>query len=510
MRRNIVWGILTMFVLSFSGCGEVKEEAAPNVIFIFPDQDRQFSLGFWSQGDNAKYIHGTPDPVKTPALDKLANEGIVFSQAMSNFPLCSPFRGMLMSGQYPYTNGLTANCRKDREVGIRVDGKAMANVFAEGGYETAYFGKCHWQRTEPLFDEKGTYVGSEEAPGGHFVNRYDTYVPPGADRLGYRYFFQTLRDTHKDPLCYSNDPKAIKGIKDGDLYQPKRFSAEFEAEALLNYLDNSHGQRDTDKPFFITWALNPPHNPWTEESTDMNFFPQYTDHGDVKIDELLLRGNADKKVGEYAPYYFANVSAVDHFIGLVLEKLEKMGVADNTIIVFSSDHGEMLGSHGHKGKPFPENEAFNIPFIIKWGNKLKHRVEDVMLSTPDMMPTLLAMVGLEDKIPASVQGLNLADVIENPKSEKNAPNAVLYFDYNSRGLYTGDYTYVVSKQKDSNDLKDVFYYDNKKDPYQMNRIKGDDMDEKLVAKFNAELVKQLKAIDDKWSQNEICGDYLTY
>lgn len=241
----------------------------------------------------------------------------------------------------------------------------------------------------------------------------------------------------------------------------------------------------------------------------MSFFPQYTDNGDVKIDELLLRGNADKKVGEYAPYYFANVSAVDHFIGLVLDKLEKMGAAENTIIVFSSDHGEMLGSHGHKGKPFPENEAFNIPFIIKWGNKLKHRIEDVMLSTPDMMPTLLAMVGLEEKIPASVQGLNLADVIENPKSKVKRPKAVLYFDYNSRGLYTGDYTYVVTTSNKV-DFKEAFYYNNKKDPYQMNRIKGDDMDAKMVANFNIELVKQLKAIDDKWAQDEICGNYLTY
>ncbi|WP_075590961.1 sulfatase-like hydrolase/transferase [Labilibacter marinus] len=509
------YGLLLLSTIMIFSCtnikkGEAKQEEKPNVIIIFPDQYRQFSLGFWSQGDNAKYIHGKPDPVNTPALDKLANDGVVFSRAMSNFPLCSPYRGMLLSGQYPTKNGLTANCRKDREVGIKVDGKAIANVFTQGGYETAYFGKCHWQKTVPMFDEKGTYHGTTEAPGGHYINRYDTYVPPGGPRLGYKYFFQTLRDTHKDPLCYSNDPKAIEGFKEGELYQPKRFSAEFESEALLNYLDNTHGQRDMDKPFFVTWSLNPPHNPWDEESTDMKFFPQYTNQGNIEIDDLLLRGNADKEVGEYAPYYFANVSAVDYYIGLVLDKLEKMGVADNTIIVFSSDHGEMLGSHGHKGKPYPESEAFNIPFILKWGKELNHRVEDLILSVPDVMPTLLALVGLEDIIPATVQGTNFASIIKDPESNiTQRPNAVLYFDYNQRGLYLGDYTFVV-KTSNGVDFKEAFYYDNVKDPYQLHKIKGDQMNLELVEEWKKILVKQLIAIEDKWAIQKICEGYLEY
>lgn len=502
--------LLVIGIAALLGACAKKEVSQPNVIIIFPDQFRQFSLGFWSQSDNAKYIHGTPDPANTPSLDKLANEGIVFSRAMSNFPLCSPFRGMLMTGQYPFKNGLTANCHKDRTVGVKVDGKAMANVFSDAGYETAYFGKCHWHRTEPVFDENGTYQGTTNPPGGHFINAYDTYVPPGAPRLGFKYFFQTLRDTHTDPLCYSNDPQAIDGLKDGELYQPKRFNAKLEAEAVLNYLNNSHGQRDVSKPFFITWSLNPPHNPWTEEHTDMQFFPQYTDHDTVNIDKLLLRENADKNVGEYAPYYFANVSAVDYYVGKILDKLEEMGQTENTIIIFTSDHGEMLGSHGQKGKPYPENEAYNIPFIVKWGNKLKHRVEDLMICVPDMMPTVLALAGLESKIPETVQGQNFANIIFRKDTDKiEKPKTVLYMDYNSRGLYSGDYTFVVlTTEKD--EFKEAFYYDNKKDPYQLHRIMNDEMDPDLVETFKTELVKQLKAIDDKWAQDEICGNYLRY
>jgi arylsulfatase A-like enzyme len=482
----------------------------PNVIFIFPDQFRNFSLGFWSQDDNASHIQGKPDPTHTPALDKLANDGVVFNRAMSNFPLCSPFRGMLMSGKYPYKNGITANCHKNRKVGIKADGKSMANIFTNEGYETAYFGKCHWQRTEPLFDENGTYVGTKKSPGGHYINAYDTYVPDGDARLGYKYFFQTLRDTHFDPLVYSNDPKTVEGRKDGELYQPKRFSAELESDVLLDYLDNTHGQRDTSKPFFITWSLNPPHNPWTEESTDMAFFPQYTENGKVDIENLLVRGNADDEVGVYAPYYFANISAVDFYIGKILDKLKEMGIEDNTIIIFASDHGEMLGSHGLKGKPYPEVEAFNIPFVIKWGDKLEHRIEDLMLSVPDIMPTLLGLAGFEEAIPGSVQGTDYSDVLMNPASSKvKKPGSVLYFDYTSRGFFTGDYTFVV-KEDGKGKFEKAFYYDNVKDPYQLHRIEGDEMNARLVKKFKSGLVAKLKAIDDKWAQDQICGEYLKY
>ncbi len=493
-------------ILLFTSC--IKTEK-PNVIVIFPDQFRQYSLGFWSQGKNAQYIQGKPDPVHTPNLDKLANQGVVFSQAISNFPLCSPYRGMLLTGTYPYKNGLTANCHKNRTVGIKADGNAIANVFSSAGYETAYFGKCHWQRTEPLFDSIGNYRGTDIVPGGHFINAYDTYVPPGKSRLGFQYFFQTLRDTHYDPLCYSNDSLAINGLLDGELYQPKKFNAQLETEALLNYLDNSHNQRNTNKPFFITWSLNPPHNPWTVESTDMRFFPQYTVNGKVDVNQLLLRANADKLVGEYAPYYFANVSAVDHFIGKVLNKLDEMQISGNTIIVFTSDHGEMLGSHGHKGKPYPESEAFNIPFIIKWGDKLKHRIEDLKLSVPDVMPTLLALAGFEDKIPASVQGNNYSEIIANKSTKIKRPKAVLYFDYYSRGLYLGDYTFVVTTS-DKATFKEAFYYDNKSDPYQLHRITGDAMNEKMVSVWKKELVNQLKKVDDVWAKNKVCSEYLEY
>jgi arylsulfatase A-like enzyme len=507
MRNPIL--VLFVFVMAagWMSCIQQKEENPPNIIYIFPDQYRNYSLGFWSQPGHAKYLQGSPDPVSTPALDKLAHDGIVFNRAVSNFPLCSPYRGMLLTGMYPDQNGLTTNCRDDRDVQLKRDAVCFTDVFAQAGYHVSYFGKCHWQKTEPLFDTSGTYLGSTRAPGGHYINRYDTYVPPGPDRHSIDYFFQALKDDHFNPMVYSNDPRAIEGKADGELYMPGRFSSELESEKIIDYLSNTHGQRDPDKPFLMIWSLNPPHNPWTEKSTRMEFFDQYTESGKVNLNELLTHENADPEVGHYAPYYFANVSAVDHFIGKVLEHLDELGLSENTIIVFSSDHGEMLGSHGKGGKNVPEIEAFNIPFIIKWGNKLPHRVEDLILSVPDVMPTLLGLAGLEDKIPFEVQGTNYAKILKTPNSDPAEKAAsALFINMNSRGVYTGDQMFVVSQRE--GEPAEAFGYNHLTDPYQLNRIPFERIENGPDLK--AELSRLLKETNDSWYREKICSDFLSY
>jgi arylsulfatase A-like enzyme len=475
-------------------------------MIIFPDQFRQYSLGFWSQPGNAQHLQGNPDPVVTPALDKLANQSVVFSRSVSNYPLCSPYRGMLLSGMYPSKNGLTTNCRSDRDVGLNVDAQCITDVYAQAGYNVSYFGKCHWQRTEPLFDEQGTYVGTTDAPGGKYINRYDTYVPPGRSRHNIDYFFQALKDDHFNPMIYSSDPIANDGKKEGELNMPGVFSSKLESEVIIDYLSNTHGQRDPNKPFLLIWSLNPPHNPWTEESTYMDFYEQYTYDGEVMLDNLLTHANVDSTVGHYAAYYFANVSAVDYFIGKVLDHLEMLDLADNTIIVFSSDHGEMLGSHGLQGKNVPEIEAFSIPLMIKWGDWIKPHVEDLIVSVPDIMPTVLGLSGMADLIPGEVQGKNYSSLLTRPDSDLvEEPEAALFLNLHARGVYTGKYMFVVEEK--GNVFSQAFLYDNEADPDQMNRISLDQIDKNLLTSLKSELYSLLTETEDNWITEGICRDF---
>jgi len=172
--RKLIPVIFVLFLASSFGACKHQKDNFPNIIYIFPDQYRNYSLGFWSLPGNARYLQGNPDPVSTPELDKLASTGVVFNRAVSNFPLCSPYRGMLLTGMYPDRNGLTTNCRDDRDVQLKTDAVCITDIFANAGYNVSYFGKCHWQKTEPLFDTSGNYVGSIQSPRGHYVNPYDT------------------------------------------------------------------------------------------------------------------------------------------------------------------------------------------------------------------------------------------------------------------------------------------------------------------------------------------------
>ncbi|TXG38416.1 sulfatase family protein [Seonamhaeicola maritimus] len=513
---------LIIISLSFFNCQNKKEvvkteNKKPNVLIVFPDQLRRYSAGFWSEAPYKNLAQGMGDPVVTPTMDKLAKNGIVFTNAVSNFPLCSPYRGMMLSGRYPEQNGIWNNCKVGRNESLRDDIETIPDLFFKAGYNTSYFGKCHWLKNDPLFDENGNYIGSTEEPGGHHVNAYDTYVPPGKSRHNIEYFYQALKDEHFNPRIYSNDPYAIEGKKDGELHLPKIFSAKNEAEKIIDYLKNERGQRDTDKPFCMIWSMNPPHNPWDDENTDMETLHEHYDIDKFpEIDEqLVVRKNADLEVANYARHYYANVTSADKYIGQVIDYLEKMGELDNTIVLFSSDHGEMMGSHSKTGKNAFETESLGIPFIAHWPKGIKPGIENVLFSVPDVLPTVMGLAGLSDIIPSDIEGSNFSSLLTSNNETIEKPEAVLLMLGNSRGVLTKRYTLCVKESKkpwDKHEVKtidDAYFYDNLEDPYQKNKIKledNPDVSEKLLS----HLAKLLEKTNDPWFQEKKYSDLIPY
>ncbi|WP_139958485.1 sulfatase family protein [Flavicella sediminum] len=518
-KNNFILLILAVLSINCQSQKETKKEATfkkPNVLIIFPDQLRRYSAGFWSKAPYKDFVKGKSDPVITPNFDRLATNGVVFTNAISNYPLCSPYRGMLMSGRYPEQNGIWNNCKKGRDHSLKDDISTIPDLFLKAGYNTSYFGKCHWLKNEPLFDKNGNYVGTTEAPGGHHVNAYDTYVPADK-RHGIEYFYQALKDEHFNPRIYSNDPDAIEGKKDGELHMPKIFSAKNEANKIISYLNNKK-YRDDSKPFCMIWSMNPPHNPWDDKNTDMESLHEHYDKDKFpNIDEkLVVRKNADLEVANYARHYYANVTSADKHIGRVLDELEKSGQLDNTIVLFSSDHGEMLGSHGATGKNTVELESLAIPFIIHWPKGLKTGISDIIMSVPDVLPTLMGLAGIANEIPKDIEGANYATLIQD---EKNAtikkPEAALIMLGNSRGVQTERYTFCVEENKKQWDtkkgsnVKSVFFYDNLKDPYQLNKIQAKDAPE-ISKKLVTTLGYLLKKTNDPWFQERRYSDLIIY
>lgn len=484
------------------------KQPRPNVLIIIPDQLRRYSAGYWSQAPYRQHVQGEPDPVVTPNLDQLARNGVVFTRGISNYPLCSPYRGMLLTGTYPARSGLPTNARRDRDVTLNLDIANIVDVFNAAQYETAYFGKTHWARPLPHFDAQGNYVGTEEAPGGHFMNRYDSYVPPGPNRLGIDYFFHTVIDNHYRYKAYSNDPALVGGRADGQFFQPFEYSTRVEARHLSAYIENHRSQRDGAQPFFAIWSPNPPHGPTNDDSIERHVRDaHYSEDLVPEITQLLVRDNADTEAGGFVRNYFAHVTSVDSYIGEVIATLRREGLLDNTIILISSDHGEMMGSHGLRAKNVIYAEATGVPLIVHWPAGLGPGINTMPFNVPDVMPTLLGLAGLGEAIPPSVQGRNFAGNLTG-SGDTAAPNLhSLIIVPESRGVDAGRYTLIVDGTNAQ--AGRVFLFDNFRDPYQLDPIAREALPNESAALLQ-DLAHLLVDTEDSWAAERRHADLIPY
>jgi arylsulfatase A-like enzyme len=468
-------------------CKSKEKSEMPNILFIFPDQFRKQAMGFLQQ-----------DPVKTPNIDGIARNGVYFSHSVSNHPLCSPYRAMLLSGRYPHSTGVVTNCNSARTAYgnfLKSDEICVSDVLAQNGYNAGYVGKWHLNGPKPT--KKGERVV------------WDDYCPLGKDRHGFDFWYSYGTDgNHNRPHYWINNAK-----RDEVKYFEK-WSPEHEAEVIIDYIRNQKKQRDTKKPFAMFWSINPPHTPFNmvpdryKKNFEGKTYKEVLNRPNVKeTEKFSVRedgfgdGGVERKIHQ-APDYFAQVEGVDDQIGRVIEELKKQGMYENTIIVFSADHGEMLGSHGLMHKNIWFKESFENPCLISWPKTISKRgSDDLLISTPDLMPTLLGLVGLKDKIPSQVEGTDFSEILLNKEIER--PNESLYYfgdpintKLQRRGIRTHKYTYIEAYDKEYKLHK--FLYDDVIDVYQTKNIIG--KDEKLDLKLHNQLIAKLKEIKDPFTE----------
>lgn len=502
MMKDVNRIILPLSTLALLGCGNMKEQR-PNIIYVYPDQFRNQAMAFWNEPCYAEHIGWKADPVQTPRLDAFADESIVFSRAVSNCPLSSPYRGIFLTGMYPERNGITLNCMAERpQSSLREDAICISDVLNANGYSCGYIGKLHADHPTP----------NDPANPGHYVSdrrpEWDAYTPTER-RHGFTYWYSYgTFDEHKNPHYWDTD-----GVR----HDPKVWSVGHETDKAIEFLRNEGGQRKKDAPFFLTIAYNPPHSPY--ESLDDCMEEDYAIYENMDYKQLYVRENADTTLtkADAARYYFANVTGVDREFGRILDELKNLGLEKNTIVIFTSDHGETMCSHStYDPKNSIYTESFNVPFIIRYPEKIRPRVDSTLFSTIDIMPTILSMAGLTDRIPSSVEGRDLSPVImENGKS-CDRPESALYIrnvngPYNdegtvegffpsARGIKTDRYTFEIAIRKDGS-LSRVLIYDDIMDPYQLNSL-----DYKEEPAIFAELLKmldeKLEEADDIWHREK--------
>lgn len=368
--------------LAFSVEGASKR---PNLVFVFSDQQSWDMLGCYGNSE-----------IITPHLDRFASEGIQFNHCISSSPICTPYRAMLLSGQHTLRNGAFGN-------DIRMlpgYGNYFAEVLRDNGYRTGYYGKWH------------LYGGNRDRP-----------IPPGPYRYGFDHEFLSNNCTlvfDKKRAYYWNQNGEKKLYGEWEPFGQTKQAIEF---------INTHA----DKPFALFLSWHPPHNPYGAPEDLMEMY---------NPDKLTLRANTpdNKKVRRIYHGHMAMITGLDQAFGQLMESLKHHKLAENTIVVFTSDHGDALLSHGNRyNKMRPEQESLRVPLLVRYPEELKPRKSDLLVGTLDLMPTILGMMKLP--IPETCDGLNLTPFIT--AQNDNAVDAVPIFlpSRDFRGVYTRRYTY---------------------------------------------------------------------
>lgn len=476
--RNVLIStfMLSGAMLPLKTVGQQKgEKKSPNLLFVFPDQFRPQAMGFMNE-----------DPVITPNIDRFAEQGVLFPNAVSNLPLSSPYRGMLMTGKYSFSNHITTNINtSSRRYGVylREDEVCISDVLNQNGYNCGYIGK--WHLDTPTYEE-----GPDVDDWRKSV--WETYTPPGPKRHGFEFWHAYgCNNRHNDPYYWVNDALAQ------DTLFARKWSPIHEADVAIDFIHSNKKE-----PWALFVSMNPPHGPYHE--VPENYRALYKD-----TDSLLNRPNVPTgEKGELGRKnvrnYFSAVTGIDDQFGRILKALEESGQAENTIVIFTADHGEMMGSHGLMQKNVWYEESFRIPFIIRWPEKLAPGINDLHLSVPDIMPTLLSLMGLENQIPEDVEGRNYAKVFTGESNEK--PEFALYLNIGTgfeipksgmRGLRTDRYTFVMQRNKQGETIN-YLLYDNLNDPYQLKNISKENPE--LVRELEAKMWPELKRINDPWAK----------
>lgn len=429
----------------------MKANARPNIVLVFADQMRSTAMGC-----------GGVEQVRTPNLDAFAGQGTRFTNALSNTPSCAPARACLLTGLHTLTHRLVGN-----DSPLRTDVRSIAHCLNDAGYRCGYIGKWHMD-----------------------VADRGAFIPPGPRRQGFDDYWAVANCEHYYFAAhyYLNDDPEPKWF---DCYQP-----EGQTELALQYI---RSRAADDKPFMLALSWSPPHCPY--EKVPKRFLDSYPPDSI----ELLPNAAAEAKKEVIAGYY-AHVTALDELFGKLTSAIDAAGIASNTIVIFTSDHGDMLYSQnrGWKGKPW--RESVGIPLIIRWpGHVPAGRVTHGPISLVDLMPTLLSMAGAE--IPKEVEGEDLKAFVcgdEHAAADSvfiNFPVCPTICSFKAwRGVVSGRYTYARFQDRP------WILYDDLADPFQLHNLAESPGHQPLRDQMEAHLQKWLALTNDRFEGSEVLAD----
>lgn len=447
---------LYLFVFALNFCWPTaipaKSSAKPNVIVVLADQWRYEAFGYAGNTD-----------VKTPNIDRLHSESVHFVNAVSGMPVCSPMRASFLTGQRPLTHGVFLN-----DVQLNTNANTIGKIFSAAGYVTGYIGKWH-------IDGNGR----------------SSFIPSDR-RQGFDYW-KVLECTHdyNNSSYFADEPKQLKW--DG-------YDSVAQTQDAQQYL-RDHAK--SDKPFLLVLAWGPPHDPYQTAPEKYR--------GMYEVEKLTIRpnvpGGLQDSVRQILAGYYAHCTALDDCMGELRRTLAETGLAKNTILVFSADHGDMIGSQGLFKKQKPFDESIRVPMLVHWPKGLgkKARALEEPMNSEDIMPTLSGLCKIP--VPKSAEGLDYSGYIRGGRSPNDGATIILcaapFGEWERRnggkeyrGVRTKRYTYV-------RDLNGPWLlFDNQTDSFQTNNLVGQIGSAKLQKELGELVQRKLRERHDEFKPAE--------
>ena len=443
----------------------MKQEK-PNILFILTDD----------QGAWAMRCAGNTD-IHTPNLDRIASQGYRFENFFCASPVCSPARASLLTGRIPSAHGVqdwirSGNLDRDGlKKEIREDPYYLCedkpiqylegmltytDVLKENGYTCALSGKWH--------------LGDSMTPQ-HGFDKWFTIGRGG---------------------CYYNKADIVEN---GEISFENRYITNVITDKALSYLEEFRTQ---DNPFYLSVHYTAPHSPWEEDQHPGEYIEMYRDCGFTATPDLPVHPNqipsAPSGTGEVRKSllrgYYAAITAMDADVGRLLDKLEALGIAEDTIVMFMADNGMNMGHHGIWGKgngTFPFNmydTAVKVPFLVSWpGHYPSGVVCRRMCSQYDFFQTLLDMVGIRRQLPDGLPGRSFADVFDGNTEKAGA--VVVYDEYGpTRMIRTEEWKYICRSPYGPDEL-----YHLSEDPEENNNLSADPEYATLINRMYIQLTR---------------------
>ncbi|MFW6286375.1 MAG: sulfatase-like hydrolase/transferase [Candidatus Sumerlaeota bacterium] len=450
----------------------------PNILIFLSDQLRRQAHG----------CYGDPN-VLTPHVDQLAAEGVRFANACSTYPICVPFRFTLMTGHYAHSR-----CIPGIHYRMSPAERTLADEFNDAGYKTIYVGKWHLDGNsgDPVPVER---QGRWQRWIGH---EHQTGLPGGAGGPAH---------LHRDIELFDSKTQQSKRIKG------------YTTDALVDLtMETIREERREGQPFCCVCSVLPPHPPLDPPEEEMerwkdrgfeappNLQYSHAEYPEVRGD-FIREFDADDIDWHWRSYY-AMVENLDKNVGRLRAFLEDEGLDDNTIVLYVSDHGELAGCHGLRGKQFPFEESVGIPLIVYDPRRRQDagRVVEEPVATEDIFPTILGLCGLPAR--DELHGADCTPLMRGEIEALDRPGALLefvrddrpqhaFFNQGWRAVRTRDSVYM------NIDGKPWMFFDLENDPYQTRNLVDDPDSRERIAQHHQWLAELLEKTGDHYRLDDL-------